>query len=66
MLDDNHGHPFLPELTDELHHLLDLRRVEAGHDLVEKKKLGPGGKGLAELQALLVFQGEVGDSGVLL
>ena len=41
-------------LPDDLDHLIDLNRVEAGHDLVEQKEFRPHCKRLGELEPLWI------------
>src|SRR5450759_1414172 len=54
MLDHEERHPAPIDREDQLHRLLDLGLIEAGHDLVEKEELGVHGERLGELETLEV------------
>ena len=58
VLDDEEAHAGGVHAADERDDLVDLRRVEAGHDLVEEEELGPGGEAARHLEPLSIGQRE--------
>ena len=59
MLDDDDGQARLRELSDQRHRLIDLRRVEPGHDLVEQQDARLRRQRARHFQPALVDGGEV-------
>src|SRR6266446_314402 len=52
------------DAADEADDLLDLRRIEPGHDLVEQQQLGSRGEAAGHLEALAVGQRQLAGEGV--
>ena len=66
MRDDDHGHFFLREITDDLEHLAGQLGVERAGRLVEKEDVGPQRQRAGDGDALLLSAGELAGIGVRL
>ena len=58
VLDDEQAHAGGVHAADERDDLVDLRRIEPGHDLVEQEELRPGGEAARHLEPLPIRQRE--------
>ena len=64
--DDDHGHFFLREITDDLEHLAGQLGIERAGRLVEKEDVGPQRQRAGDGDALLLSAGELAGVGVRL
>ena len=64
MLDDDDGEPPLRQLPDQRDRLVDLGRIEPGHDLVQQQDARPGGECACHLQPALVDGSQIPGRGI--
>ena len=64
VLDDDDRQPARGELSEQRHGLIDLRRIESGHDLVEQQQLGLRRQSPRHLQPSLIDRREIARRGL--